>query len=168
MDDYLEELFDEIAITRKKNQKHFRSVVRKNVITKIVKSTIIDSFAKQAKIACSKIDFGCDFHGCKCIENRKRKNKATEGGENYQGKTFGCCSDCKKYIGHWENIPESILPHLADAWNDKTGFLGHNGCRLEPQYRSKTCVSFACRSIKPLKVSKAEDELIHLVREIPE
>lgn len=65
-------------------------------------------------------------------------------------KNYSCCNECAKHKGHYSSKERSRFTDEENAlidsgWNDKTGFLGDNGCRTKDRkLRSITCLWENC------------------------
>jgi len=68
-----------------------------------------------------------------------------------------CCADCAKYKGWYDNERDELhtqftideQKQIKQCWDEKTGFLGENGCKLPRRLRSYTCLSTDCKKAPP-------------------
>lgn len=60
----------------------------------------------------------------------------------------GCCDKCNDVFGYLKYIKKSDASIYEEAFDETTGFLGKNGCRLPLELRSVTCLTYLCDFIR--------------------
>lgn len=80
-------------------------------------------------------------------EFKKQYDTWTRRDKRYKTKVMCCCSSCVRTVGWSYYLPEdeTTLRRMARYFNSLTGYWRPDrGCILPRQYRSGTCLTYAC------------------------
>ena len=81
------------------------------------------------------------------LTKEQRKKEIARGDCDFEcakkNRKDGCgCERCVAYRGYFR--ADEVRPDKK-FWNDETGFLGIDGCRLPRELRSDVCLGFNCK-----------------------
>ena len=74
-----------------------------------------------------------------------------------------CCQNCAAATGHFRGdllmSPKVLQLKKEYGFDDKTGWLGENGCKLPVNERSAACLGWYCLKLDPLIDKKVISDL---------